>query len=68
MAFKSSVVDESDTWLTLEQAAKHIKKSQTHLRMRLKDKIGFSKPGKEIVFRLDDLNAYLMKHYHPAKD
>jgi hypothetical protein len=57
-----------ETWLTTNQAAKYIKKSVTHLRGRLKDEIGYSQPGNEIVFRREDLDRYLMRDYKPAKD
>ena len=57
-----------ETWLTTKEAAKYIKKSVTHLRGRLKDEIGYSQPGSEIVFRREDLDRYLMRDYKPAKD
>ena len=57
-----------DKWLTVEEAARYIKKSVTHLRSELKDKIGYSKPEREILFKVEDLDRYLMQHYHPAKD
>jgi hypothetical protein len=57
-----------DKWLTVEEAARYIKKSVNHLRGRLKEKIGYSQPEREILFNVADLDAYLMKHYHPAKD
>lgn len=55
-------------WLNTEDAAAYINKSVSHLRERLKDKIGFSQPGTEIMFKRTDLDAYLMKHYTPAKE
>ena len=57
-----------EKWLTTEEAAKYIKKSVTHLRGRLKEKIGYSQPGSEILFKREDLDRYLMKDYRPAKD
>jgi hypothetical protein len=57
-----------EKWLTCEDAARYIKKSVTHLRGKLKDQIGFSKAGNDLLFRTEDLDRWLMKHYRPAKD
>jgi hypothetical protein len=57
-----------EKWLTCEEAAKYIKKSATHLRGKLKDQIGYSKPERELLFKVEDLDRWLMKHYTPAKD
>lgn len=57
-----------DKWLTVAEAAKYIKKSKSHLLGRLKDIIGYSQPERDILFHINDLDNYLMKHYHPAKD
>ncbi len=57
-----------DKWLNCEEAAQYIKKSVTHLRGQLKDQIGFSKPGADLLFRREDLDAWLMRHYKQAKD
>ena len=57
-----------EKWLTTEDAANYIKKSITHLRGHLKDKIGFSKSGNDLLFKREDLDRYLMKDYKPAKD
>lgn len=55
-------------WLGCKEAAKYIDKSPITLQQRLKHKIGFSKPGKDLMFKVSDLDAYLMKHYTPAKE
>jgi len=57
-----------EKWLNSEDAARYIKKSVTHLRKVLKDQIGYSKPDHEILFKVEDLDRYLMKHYRPAQD
>ena len=57
-----------EKWLTTEDAARYIKKSITHLRGHLKNKIGFSKSGNDLLFKREDLDRYLMKDYKPAKD
>ena len=57
-----------DKWLTTSEAAKYIKKSVTHLRGRLKDQIGFQRSCKDMLFRREDLDKWLMKDYQPAKD
>lgn len=59
---------EEGRWLNCEQAAKYIHKSASHLRGRLKKHIGYTKHGVELLFKREDLDAYLMKHYTPAKD
>jgi excisionase family DNA binding protein len=55
-----------DAWLTTEEAALYIKLSETHL-LKIKNEIGFSKPGNDLKFRKSDLDKYLMKHYKPGK-
>lgn len=55
-------------WLTTEEAAIHINRSVSHLRGRLKNKIGFRKVGKELDFRRSDLDRCLMKDYKPGKE
>ena len=57
-----------DKWLNSKEAAKYIKKSVTHLNNRLADQIGYSKAGREFLFRREDLDAWLMRHYKQAKD
>ena len=57
-----------DKLLTTSEAAKYIKKSVTHLRGRLKDQIGFQRSGKDMLFRREDLDRFLMKDYQPAKN
>jgi len=65
-----SVIDQITLkpWLTTAEAAAYINRSESHLRGRLKDLIGFQKSGKELNFRRVDLDRYLMKDYKPAKD
>jgi hypothetical protein len=54
-----------DKWLTTEEAARYIKKSKDNLTRNLKEVIGYSQPDKTILYRVQDLEAYLMRHYYP---
>jgi hypothetical protein len=55
-----------DAWLTTEEAALYIKMSEANL-LRIKEDVGFSKPGNDLKFLKSDLDKYLMKHYKPGK-
>ena len=57
-----------EKWLNCEEAARYIKKSVSHLRGELKDQIGYSKPDRELLFKTEDLDRWLMKHYRPGQD
>lgn len=57
-----------EKWLNCEEAARYIKKSVSHLRGELKDQIGYSKPDRELLFKTEDLDRWLMKHYRPGQE
>jgi len=65
-----SVIDQITLkpWLTTAEAAAYINRSESHLRGRLKDVIGYQKSGKELNFRRADLDRYLMRDYKPGKE
>lgn len=54
-----------EVYMTLEEAAAYIRKSTFQVR-RTKDKIGYFKEGKNILFKKSDLDKYMNSIYHKA--